>query len=168
MVEHVGLLRLPGYFAAAHRALAPGGLFLNHGIVSLEDARPRSLLDPLYRRLWKRDAFIRRYVFPDGDLVPSSSVIASAEGAGFELRDVESLREHYAETLRHWVQRLEAHAGQAIDLVGDMTYRVWRLYMSAAAHGFRIGRIGVIQSLFAKRGDEGGVSLPTTRADLYR
>jgi cyclopropane-fatty-acyl-phospholipid synthase len=167
MVEHVGLARLPQYFAAAYRALKPGGLFLNHGIVSLADARRRSLLDPLWRRLWRRDQFIRRYVFPDGDLVPAADVLASAEGEGFELRDVESLREHYVETLRRWVRRLESRAGEARRLVGETTYRVWRLYMAASAHGFRVARIGVIQSLLAKPDRHGDVRLPRNRADLY-
>jgi cyclopropane-fatty-acyl-phospholipid synthase len=167
MVEHVGLARLPQYFAAAYRALKPGGLFLNHGIVSLADARRRPLLDPVWRRLWRRDQFIRRYVFPDGDLVPAAAVLASAEAEGFELRDVESLREHYVETLRRWVRRLEAGAVEARRIVGDTTYRVWRLYMAASAHGFRVGRIGVIQSLLAKPDRNGDVRLPRNRADLY-
>ena len=167
MVEHVGLPRLPEYFSVAFRVLQPGGLFLNHGIISLEDTQHRGLLDPLWRRLWKRDQFIRRYVFPDGDLVPAAAVIAAAEGAGFELRDVESLREHYVATLRHWVRRLEANEERARALTSDVTYRVWRLYMAASAYGFRVGRIGVIQSLFAKRDESGGASVPRTRADLY-
>jgi cyclopropane-fatty-acyl-phospholipid synthase len=168
MVEHVGLARLPEYFDAACHALEPGGLFLNHGIVSLEDARPHGVLDPIWRRLWRRDAFIRKYVFPDGDLVAASSVIAAAEAQGFETRDVESLREHYVMTLRHWVRRLEQHEAEAVAIVGEPTFRVWRLYMAAAAHGFRKGRLNVIQTLFAKPDVHGDVELPQTRADLYR
>jgi len=94
-------------------------------------------------------------------------VIAAAEGAGFELRDVESLREHYIATLRQWVRRLEANEAQARALTSDVTYRVWRLYMAASAYGFRVGRIGVIQSLLAKRDETGHASVPRTRADLY-
>ena len=168
MVEHVGLQRLPEYFDAVFHALEPGGLFLNHGIISLADARPHGLLDLVWRRLWRRDAFIRKYVFPDGDLVSAASVIAAAESQGFETRDVESLREHYVTTLRHWVHRLETNEPEAVALVGEPTYRVWRLYMSAAAHGFRCGRIGVIQSLLAKPDARGSVDVPITRADLYR
>jgi len=167
MVEHVGERRLRDYFAAAYRVLSPGGLFLNHGIVSLEDARPMPLLDPIWRRLWQRDQFIRRYVFPDGHLVPSKMVIASAEAEGFEMRDVESLREHYVTTLRHWVHRLEERAEEARSLVGDVTYRVWRLYMAASAHGFRTARIGVIQTLLAKPDTDGAVDLPRNRRDLF-
>jgi cyclopropane-fatty-acyl-phospholipid synthase len=167
MVEHVGRARLADYFAAAFRVLSPGGLFLNHGIVDLEAAKPRSRLDPLWRRIWQRDKFIRRYVFPDGRLVPAVDIIGSAESQGFELRDVESLREHYVETLRQWVRRLERSHAEAKALVGDATYRVWRLYMAASAHGFNTGRIGVIQTLLAKPDARGAVNLPRTRADLY-
>src|SRR5262245_50799937 len=166
MVEHVGNARLSDYFAAASRVLSPGGLFLNHGIVNLE-TKPRSLLDPLWRRIWQRDQFIRRYVFPDGRLVPAVDIIRSAESQGFELRDVESLREHYVETLRQWVRRLERRHAEAKAIVGDATYRVWRLYMAAAAHGFNTGKMGIIQTLLAKPDARGGVNLPRTRADLY-
>jgi cyclopropane-fatty-acyl-phospholipid synthase len=167
MVEHVGRNKLDEYFASAFGALRPGGLFLNHGIVSISTSRPESLRSRAEARIWKRGEFIDRYVFPDGELVPSSTVIASAERSGFELRDVESLREHYVQTLRHWVHRLEAHHDEAVDLVGEETYRVWRLYMSASAYGFRTGRIGIIQSLLAKPNGDGRVELPRTRADIY-
>ena len=168
MVEHVGLANLDEYFASAHRALRPGGLFLNHGIVSIDASRPQSATSRLAARLWQRGQFIDRYVFPDGELVPSAAVVASAERNGFELRDVESLREHYVLTLRHWVQRLEAHHEEAVALVGEATYRVWRLYMAASAYGFRTGRIGIIQSLLAKPHADGRVELPRTREDLYK
>jgi cyclopropane-fatty-acyl-phospholipid synthase len=168
MVEHVGNAQLDEYFASAHAALRPGGLFLNHGIVSIDASRPEPLKSRVAARVWQRGEFIDRYVFPDGELLPAARVVASAERSGFELRDVESLREHYALTLHHWIRRLEAKRGEAIALVGDATYRVWRLYMSASAYGFRVGRIGIIQSLLAKPHRDGRLELPRTRADIYR
>ena len=168
MVEHVGAQRLEEYFASAWAALRPGGLFLNHGIVSIAGSRPESRWSRAAGHFWKRGAFIDRYVFPDGELVPAATVIANAERSGFELRDVESLREHYVSTLRHWIQRLELRRDEAVALVGEPTYRVWRLYMSTSAYGFRTGRIGIIQSLLAKPGSDGSVELPRTREDLYR
>ena len=167
MVEHVGDARLDEYFASAYRALRPGGLFLNHGIVSIEASRPEPARAKLAARAWRRGQFIDRYVFPDGELLPAARVIGSAELAGFEVRDVESLREHYTQTLRHWVHNLESHHDEAVALVGEPTYRVWRLYMSASAHGFNTGRIGIIQSLLAKPHPDGRVELPRTRADIY-
>jgi cyclopropane-fatty-acyl-phospholipid synthase len=166
MVEHVGVDHLPEYFTSVHGVLQAGGLFLNHGIVSVEAAHPLSLGQQIERRLWRRDAFIDQYVFPDGKLGPFGSVIDSAEGSGFETRDVESLREHYMLTLHEWVGRLESREADAIALVGQHAYRVWRLYMTAAAYGFAHGRLNVLQTLFAKPRN-GDAMLPLTRADLY-
>ncbi len=166
MVEHVGGERLPEYFAAAARALKPGGLFLNHGIVRVGGTTEPGWRERLERRLWRRDAFIEKYVFPDGRLVHYDALVSAAERAGFETRDVESLREHYTLTLKNWVERLERCRKEAIEIVGDATYRVWRLYMTASMHGFAIGRLNVLQTLLAKP-DHGRANLPLTRNDLY-
>ena len=167
MVEHVGLSHLPVYFESAFRALRPGGLFLNHGIVSLTEARPRSFAEEIFRRFWKADAFIDTYVFPDGKLTAAHDVVSAAERCGFEVRDMESLREHYALTLRHWVRSLEAQSPEAIGIVGHRTFRVWRLYMAASAHAFTTGAINVIQTLLAKPDPSGHVDIPRTRDDIY-
>jgi cyclopropane-fatty-acyl-phospholipid synthase len=163
MVEHVGADMLPVYFSALHEALVPGGLLLNHGIVSVEDARAPSLAQRIEAVLWRRDAFIDQYVFPDGKLEPLRSVIGGAEGAGFETRDLESLREHYVLTLRAWVARLARNAERAVALTDERTYRIWRLYMIASAHGFSVGRINVVQALFSKRDSEGRSGVPLRR-----
>ena len=168
MVEHVGVDNLPAYFAALHEALAPGGLLLNHGIVSMNAARPVTLRQRVEHRLWKRDAFIDQYVFPDGKLGPLAAVIAAAEGAGFETRDVESLREHYAMTLRAWLARLTCNAERATEVTDERTYRTWRLYMAAAAHSFASGSINVVQTLLSKPHEDGRAEVPLTREDLYR
>jgi cyclopropane-fatty-acyl-phospholipid synthase len=168
MVEHVGVPKLPLYFAALHRVLAPRGLLLNHGIVSVGAARPHGWRDRVEARLWRRNAFIEQYVFPDGQLGPLHAVIAAAEGAGFETRDVESLREHYAITLRHWTSRLTANAARAIEIAGERTFRTWRLYMAASAHAFAAGSINVVQTLLSKPDQTGASGLPLTRADIYR
>lgn len=168
MVEHVGEQRLPDYFAAAYRALKPGGLFLNHGIISLADARPQSLSDRISSKLWRRGAFIDHYVFPDGNLAPFAKIVETAEARGFETRDVESLREHYAKTLRHWVARLEARAAEAVAQVGEPTYRTWRLYMAASARAFTTASIGIVQTLFAKADASGRSHIPPTRQDIYQ
>lgn len=89
-----------------------------------------------------------------------------AEQAGFEVCDVENLREHYALTLRHWVDRLETRRTEAIELAGEAVYRTWRLYMAASAYGFACGRVNVNQTLLAKP-DGGQSCLPLTREDLY-
>jgi len=155
MFEHVGVKLLPEYFLRAWRLLRPGGVFLNHGIADGRGPRPK-----------RGESFIDRYVFPDGELVPIDTTLRVAGQSGFEVRDVESLREHYALTLRHWVRRLEARQEEAIRLTDDVTYRIWRLYISGAAYGFRTGRVNVYQALLAKPGN-GKCGLPLTRDDWY-
>jgi cyclopropane-fatty-acyl-phospholipid synthase len=168
MIEHVGASHLPVYFDSAFRALKPGGLFLNHGIVSLSEPRPRPISERIFRKFWRADAFIDTYVFPDGKLTAADDVMAAAEGAGFEVRDVESLREHYALTLRHWVRTLEEKSEEAVALVGNHHFRIWRLYMAASANAFTKAAINVIQTLLAKPDANGRSSIPLTREDLYR
>lgn len=154
MVEHVGLSQLHIYFAQAHRLLKPGGVFLNHGIASGEEEG-------------RLGSFADRYVFPDAEVVPLHHVIAAAEEQEWEVRDVESLREHYELTLEHWLQRLEMEHVRAVDLVGETTYRVWRLYLAATAQWFRMGRLNVYQTLCAKPSN-GQSGLPLTREDWYK
>ena len=155
MVEHVGAARLPGYFKQAWRLLRPGGVFLNHGIAELADAPAKT-----------GPTFVGTYVFPDGELPSIHTVLDAAEGCRFEVRDVESLREHYALTLRHWVDRLEAHQQEALQEVDPATYRVWRLYMAGSAHYFSRGYIGIYQALLVKQ-NQGKSGLPLTREDWY-
>ncbi len=157
MFEHVGIRNLPVYFRAVRGALKPGGLFLNHGITNdVEDLRNSVGL-----------AFIQRYVFPESELETVSNVQRVMEQTSFEIVDVESLRAHYALTLRQWVKRLEAQRDKAIAEVGEARYRVWRMYMAGCASQFELGEIGVYQILATNR-REGLVDVPLTRSDLYR
>lgn len=166
MFEHVGRARMSAYFRAAARLTRPGGLFLNHGIVQLRDERG-TLAERANALLWRRGRFIDRWIFPDGELVPLPFALRCAEQAGFETRDVESLREHYARTLRQWRRRLEASQVVAEALAGTATYRAWRLYLAGAAHAFARGWIGLSQMLLARPDARGRVVLPRSRADLY-
>jgi cyclopropane-fatty-acyl-phospholipid synthase len=159
MVEHVGRERYGEYFDAAYRALRDGGLFLNHGIV----AQTRE-----GKGFRAGGDFIGRYVFPDGDLVSIAMTIQSAEAAGFEVRDVENLREHYARTLRAWVANLDANRTFATEVTDAKTVRIWRMYMSGSARNFHLGGMGLMQTLLAKPRPDGSVDLPSTRRDLYR
>lgn len=167
MVEHVGIGMLREYFDAVYGALAPGGLFLNHGITS-QRSRPTGIGALVERVAPKRSTFIERYVFPDGDLPRIDQIALAAADAGFEVRDVENLREHYAKTLRSWVRRLEANEASARAAVGDETYNVWRFYMAGSAHGFAAGRMGLGQTLLVKPLPDGSAPVPSTREDVYR
>ncbi len=167
MFEHVGRTRLPLYFVQAYRLTRPGGLFLNHGIVELSHGKAGGVAAWAIRKIWRPGEFIGRYVLPDGELVTTGDVVQLGEMAGFETRDVESLREHCAQTFRHWVWRLEANHEEAVSVVGEKTYRVWRMYMAACAGAFAKGRIGIVQALFAKPTPDGSCELPLNRNDLY-
>ncbi|MFL5466887.1 MAG: class I SAM-dependent methyltransferase [Gemmatimonadaceae bacterium] len=168
VTEHVPESQQPAYFARAFQALEPAGLFLNHCEVSLRATRRTySVGERLSRWIWKRDQFIDKYVFPDAKLVTLASIIASAESVGFEVRDAESLREHYTMTLRAWLRGLERKKSDAVKLVGERTYRVWKLYMAAGAYGFRTGGINIVQTLLSKPAAGGRAGVPLTREDLY-
>lgn len=177
MYEHVGLRNLGLYFGAARRILRPGGVFLNHGIArsSVAGADNRSFFDgilvPFLRDVLKfrrprNSSFIDKYVFPDGDLVTISQTLRAAESAGFEVRDVENLREHYELTLRRWVDGLRANAAVLLKNVPEFTYRIWLLYMAGSAAAFKRGDIGVYQTLLSRH-DQGRSGLPLTRDDWY-
>ena len=158
MAEHVGQAMLPTYSADLFALLGPGGRLLNHAI----SRRPGSGSGSGF----SRTSFIDRYVFPDGELQPMAVMVGALEEAGFEVRDVESLREHYALTLRAWVANLEANWDRAVELASPGRARVWRLYMAGSAFAFEGNRVGVNQVL-AVRPDVRGVSgMPTTRASL--
>ena len=155
MVEHVGEVNLREYFSCAYRALRPGGAFLNHGI-GVPESRFHA----------QAPTFGDIYVFPDGELPPIGVIARAAEQAGFEVRDVENLREHYALTLRHWVRGLEQHSEQARRLVDEVTYRIWRLHMAGSAHYFHSGKLDLYQTLLIKS-EDGRSGLPLTREDWY-
>ncbi|HEY7217787.1 MAG TPA: cyclopropane-fatty-acyl-phospholipid synthase family protein [Candidatus Binatia bacterium] len=153
--EHVPQKLFENYFTRAHELLRPGGQFLHHAIVrapSVQERPGRSFMD--------------RYVFPDHFLATIGHTVASAEAAGFEVRDVESLREHYRLTLEHWLHRLEAAQSDIERLTDPVSFRVFRLYLAGSAYEFRCGRLNIYQTLLAKP-DHGRSGLPLTRADWY-
>jgi cyclopropane-fatty-acyl-phospholipid synthase len=154
MIEHVGAALQPAYFRRAWRLLKPGGVFLSHGITCGGREVPRAR------------AFAHRYVFPDGELTQVSHTLTAAESAGWEVRDLENLREHYELTLRHWLRRLEARHAEAVRLTDETTYRVFRLYLAGSASGFRSGAYQLHQALLSKPAN-GASGLPLTRADWY-
>ena len=152
MSEHVGHRRARAYFDGLYALLVDEGRLLNHAISSMGGSR-------LGRR-----SFAGRYVFPDGELMDVGEQVVIMERSGFEIRDVESLREHYAVTLRHWVANLESAWDRAVALVGDARARVWRLYMAGSAIGFEDGGIAVHQVVGVRPTPEGSSGMPRTRA----
>ncbi|MFE9022397.1 class I SAM-dependent methyltransferase [Streptomyces sp. NPDC007808] len=151
MAEHVGAERYLEYADVLYGLLKPGGRLLNHQI----GRRPQR-----DESSYRVDEFIDAYVFPDGELQPIGTTVTQLERAGFEVRDVESIREHYALTLRRWVANLEAGWDRAVALSGPGRARVWRLYMAASALAFERNHIGVNQVLAVRAPDSGDSKMP--------
>jgi len=161
MAEHVGRRNMPTYFRAAYEALKPGGLMLNHAISGgIEQAKVPFLL--------QSGNFARKYVFPDGELLPIWETLRHASEARFEVRDVENLREHYSRTTAHWSRNLEAHREEALAALGEERFRLWRIYLGACVYYFAAGHLSIYQSLLARPREDRSVAVPMNRGDLYR
>jgi cyclopropane-fatty-acyl-phospholipid synthase len=152
MAEHVGTEKYRQYAAALYSLLKPAGRLLNHQIARRPGPRQ------------SRPTFISSYVFPDGELAPVGTTVSLLEEGGFEVRDVESLREHYARTLRCWVANLEAGWEDAVRLTSPGRARVWRVYMAGSALAFEANNIGVNQIVAVRATAEGRSGMPVTRA----
>jgi len=155
MFEHVGTKRTAEYFETLRALLRPRGRLLNHAISSVGTS------------VMGGRSFVGRYVFPDGELIDVGQVVLAMERAGFEVRDVEALREHYALTLRRWVANLEENWKHAVDLAGEGRARVWRLYMAASSVGFQDGSLGLHQVLGVVPDADGDAALPGTRRSWF-
>ncbi|MGC5343782.1 cyclopropane-fatty-acyl-phospholipid synthase [Streptomyces sp. AM 4-1-1] len=156
MAEHVGSIRYREYADDLYALLKPGGRLLNHQIAR----RPEK-----DESAYEIDEFIDAYVFPDGELAPVGRTLATLEEAGFEARDVEAIREHYALTLRRWVANLERHWDRAVRMTSPGRARVWRLYMAASALSFEHNKIGVNQILVVRPADGGSSRMPLRARD---
>lgn len=152
MYEHVGRSQLDDYARTVRALLRPGGLFLNHGIARLRSEAPSG------------ETFISRYIFPDGELHPVGDLVAALAEARYELRDIESLREHYPLTLRRWLANFDRRREEIISLVGAERERAWRLYMLGSARAFQTAKLTVYQLLAARDGAPHG--LPLNRTEL--
>ena len=160
MFEHVGLANLPTYFRTVRRLLRERGLFLNHGITS-SDVESREVGSDA-------GGFIDKYVFPHGELPHVSLAMREMAAQNLEVADVESLRPHYAKTLEHWSNRLEARLADAAKLVDDKSLRIWRVYLMGCSYGFAQGWMNIYQILASKQTKPGSTALPLTREYMYR
>jgi cyclopropane-fatty-acyl-phospholipid synthase len=155
MFEHIGVKNFPTYFGTVQRLLKDGGLFMNHGITNDTGWKPVASAQ-----------FINKYIFPDGELARVSDVLLAMENQKFEILDVECLRQHYALTLRHWLQNLKQYETETISIAGIRIWRLWRLYMAGSAFFFNKGNLGLYQILAGK--NRQAWPIPLTRAHLYR
>ncbi|AGH83306.1 MULTISPECIES: SAM-dependent methyltransferase [Ralstonia solanacearum species complex] len=159
MFEHVGRKNLPGYFRRVHSLLADNGIAMNHGITSSDPEGGESSLGG--------GDFIDRYVFPQGELPHISLALRAAQEGGLEALDVESLRRHYARTLEHWADRFETNGETIRKIVGEKTYRIWRVYLAGCAHAFDADEVSIFQILCQKSGKP-AASIPWSRRYIYR
>ena len=144
------------YFQKAYRLLQPGGVFLNHGITLFQA--------PNIPQYQAKDSFVQQYIFPDSDSQHIAFVLDVAAKAGFEARDVESLREHYALTLRNWMTRYEAKKDEILKMLGPIGYRRWRIYLAGARWTFESGYNSIHQALLYKSVDGRGGPATTCRS----
>ncbi|MCU1351686.1 MAG: cyclopropane-fatty-acyl-phospholipid synthase [Acidimicrobiales bacterium] len=155
MFEHVAVEQMKGYLRCLRDLLTPTGRLLNHAITR-PDPSPGGNIAPR--------SFIGRYVFPGAALLEPGKVVSAMHGLGLEVRDVQSLREHYAATLRCWVANLQEHWEEAERLVGPGRARVWRLYMAGSAIGFEQHRTSIHQILAVRTTADGTAAMPANRA----
>ncbi|WP_428421717.1 class I SAM-dependent methyltransferase [Methylibium sp.] len=142
MFEHVGRAQLLPYFRKLRRLLKPGGLLLNHGITAggLHNEQLGAGIGD----------FVERYIFPGGELVHVSHVMAAMAEAGLETLDVENLRPHYARTLWAWSDALEAQLDTARGLTSERVVHAYRLYLAGSAMGFERGWMSLNQLLASR------------------
>ena len=150
LTEHIGKAQLPAYFSFLFGKLKPGGRLLNHCITRPDNSGSARLAG----------GFINRYVFPDGELEGPGHLVSVMNGAGFEIRHEENLREHYARTLAAWCANLDAHWHEAVAEVGPGTARVWRLYMAGSRVGFDHNVVELHQILGVRLDADGRSHMP--------
>lgn len=157
MFEHVGLDKTAIYLSHLRDLVRPGGRILNHAI-----SRP----SPVDNAGINPKSFIGRYVFPDAALLEVGTVVSAAQATGLEVRDVQSLREHYAKTLRAWSANMEERWDEVQRLVGPGRARVWRLYIAGSAVGFEQNRTSIHQVLAVRPHRDGRSEMPATRTGM--
>ncbi len=124
MFEHVGIGHYDTFFDTVTRCLKPDGVALVHAIG--RGAGPGST-----------NAWLRKYIFPGGYSPALSEVLPSVERAGLMTTDIEILRLHYAETLRHWRRRFAANRDAIATLYDEVFCRMFEFYLAASEIAFR-------------------------------
>ncbi|MBP7973240.1 MAG: class I SAM-dependent methyltransferase [Candidatus Nanopelagicales bacterium] len=154
LTEHIGKDNYDSYFRFLRSKTKPEGRLLNHSIYRYDDRH----------KVYYRNSFVNRYIFPDGELTGPATVLESLTGEGWECQHEENLRQHYAKTLHHWRMNLEDHWDEAVVEVGERKARVWRMYMAASEYGFARNLIQLHQFLATNTTPEGQSGYPLRAA----
>jgi cyclopropane-fatty-acyl-phospholipid synthase len=168
MVEHVGVARLSEVFSKVYSLLEPGGLFLNHMIVTVLERPAYPGHRGTGKVLRQHNEYIQKYIMPDAEMPTLGEIVFNAERVGFEVRDMESLREHYAQTFRHWLRRVDARRDAVVAIIGEAGYRAFRLYLAAFPPRFEQRWMSICQVLMSRNGANGATGLPASRDDIHR
>ena len=162
LMEHIGVANYPGYFDQVRSMLRDRGILLNHALARSSKKTKRQA-----RKIRPERKLLLKYIFPGSELTSVGFTQDSMEQHGFEVHDVEALREHYALTCRVWCKRLSANKDKAIKLVGFERYRMWVAYLAGASVGLQAGSIKIYQIVATKKVGKGRSGMPPTRSDLY-
>jgi len=150
MFEHVGVPNYRAYFEAVRRLLKPDGVALVHSI--------GRRMGPALTQAW-----IQKYIFPGGYIPALSEVTPAVEKADLWITDVEILRLHYAETLRHWRERFVAHWDEMAELYDERFCRMWEFYLAFSELAFRYMGHMVFQMQLTRK----TLTLPITRDYIH-
>ena len=161
MFEHIGLANVPAYFSKMNTLLRERGILLNHAITRRAKSSKKK-----FSKVRPERKFMQKYIFPGFEMDHIGHSIEQMEIKGFEVKDVESLREHYAMTCEHWAKNLDCNKEKAIEYVGVEKYRLWVAYLAGVALGFADGNTNIYQTVAVKR-KKGLSGMPLTREHIY-
>lgn len=142
LTEHIGVANYPSYFGNILGKLRDGGRLLNHCITRPDNVSRASA-----------GAFIDRYVFPDGELIGSGTIVTAIENTGLEVQHHENIRVHYGKTLTAWNKNLRDNWDACVNEVGLGTAKVWGIYMAGSRIGFERNNIQLHHVLATKTVD---------------
>ncbi|MDX8392673.1 MAG: cyclopropane-fatty-acyl-phospholipid synthase family protein [Mariprofundaceae bacterium] len=163
MFEHIGIQNMRAYFGKVNSLLRDRGIMMNHGIASRAKTNAKAV-----KRIRPERKLLLKYIFPGSELDSVGNTVNQLQINGFEVHDVEALREHYGLTCKAWHDRLVVKREEAIRIVGKEKYRMWLLYLAGVAIGFTDGSMHIFQVVASKHAAKGSAELPLTRDDLYR
>lgn len=162
MFEHIGVANMDKYFAKINSLLRDRGILMNHGI-----SRHAKRTKKEVKKIRPERRLLLKYIFPGSELDNVGHTIDMMEVNGFEVHDMEALREHYGLTTAHWYRNLLKNRQEAEKFVGEEKLRMWLLYLAAVSIGFTDGAMHICQVVATKHRSKGASGLPLTRADLY-